>query len=287
MLSQFMQGAPRSTPGTLRRRPAFSRFTCWLTSLAAALLLCALVHPGATLLAQDTATPPAQTTPPSQSSSSSSAAQSSSSAQPSEQERLESQRGLETRRAQTRQRRQAQIVTDTYTHRWEIYTGGTYMRFRPGPALHNAGTGGWTLGFTRYFTPRFGITADARGYYAATSGINNPYDIYNANFSVFPFTIGPQYRFYGSPKFSISIAAQAGIIYGYFDADTNGIAPQLVGLYPASVKEAAITSLNLDYNLSPGLAVRLAPHILFDNFGGVFNHNQGLLFGLVYRWGRQ
>jgi len=223
---------------------------------------------------------PAPTPDASSSSSSSSSTQTG-------QQTLESRRGLESRRALTRQKREAQAITDTYTHRWEVYTGGSYMRFRPGPNLHNAGAGGWTLGFSRYFTPRFSITADARGYYAATSGINNPYDTYNENFSVFPFTIGPQYRFYGSPKFSVSASLQGGIIYGYFDADTNGHSPQSVGLYPASVVAAGISSLNVDYNLSPGLAVRVAPHILFDGFGSQYNHNEGILVGLVYRWGRQ
>lgn len=273
MQSLFIQGA--------RRFPLFRRLasrTCF-TSLCASfgiLLLCGICGP---LQASQVQAP----TQDQQSQSSSSSSSSAQTTQPSR----ESRRMLQNRRQQTKQRREAQVVTDTYTHRWEAYTGGSYMRFRPGPALHNAGTGSWTLGFTRYFTPRFGITADARGYYGGTSGINNPYDIYNETFSVFPFTIGPQYRFYGSPKFSVSVAAQAGIIYGYFDADTNGIPPQLVGLYPASVVGAGITSLNLDYNLSPGLAVRVAPHILFDGFGSQYNHNQGILVGLVYRFGRQ
>ena len=275
-----MQGAPRSTPGTLRRRPALSWSTFLFPSFGAVLLLWTL---GCPAYAQEPQAPQAQA------SSSSSQSSNQAPAQTPEQT-LESQRGLESRRAQTKQRRQAQTVTDTYTHRWEIYTGGSYMRFRPGPFLHNSGTGSWTLGFTRYFTPRLGITADARGYYGsnslgATEG--GGFNVFNSSFSVFPFTIGPQYRFYGSPKFSVSAAAQAGIIYGYFDADTNGIPPQLIGLYPASVVGAGIFSVNVDYNLSPGLAVRVAPHILFDNFGAIYNHNQGILVGLVYRWGRQ
>lgn len=201
-----------------------------------------------------------------------------------------SRRGFESRRLMSKQRREAQLVTDTYTHRWEIYVGGQYMRFRPGPSLHNSGMGGWTLGVTRNFTPRFGITADARGYYGSNSlgPVNGGgYNVYNASFSVFPFTIGPQYRFYGSSKWSISAAAQVGAIYGYFDANTNGIPAQLVGFYPAGIKGAAIVSANIDYNVSPTLAVRLAPNMMLNNFGGEINHNQGFLAGLVYRFGRQ
>ena len=279
MLSQFTQGARRfPLPVLCRRAPlAFVAPLSWISSLACLLLLSFACTP-IQARAQDQLTQPA---------SSSSSSSSSSSVPQAPQQTLETRRGLETRRALTKQRRQAQVVTDTYTHRWEVYTGGSYMRFRPGPSLHNAGTGSWTFGFTRYFTPRFGITADARGYYGGTSGINNPYDTYNETFSVFPFTIGPQYRFYGSPKFSVSSSLQGGIIYGYFDADTNGHSPQSVGLYPASVVPAGIFSVNLDYNLSPALAVRVAPHVLFDGFGSQYNHNQGILVGFLYRWGRQ
>ena len=141
---------------------------------------------------------------------------------------LESRRSLATRRMQTRMRREAAAVTETYTKRWDVYLGGEYMRFRVGPNLHNSGVGGWTFGLTRYFTPRFGITTDVRGLYGTNSlGPTNGggYNVYNASFSVFPFTIGPQYRFYGSSRWSISGAAQVGAVYGYFDADTNGIPP--------------------------------------------------------------
>ncbi len=214
----------------------------------------------------------------------------SSSSSSSIQEELSASRRLENRRMETQRRREAALVTNTYTHRWEVYVGGEYMRFRPGPYLHNSGMAGWALGVTRYFTPRWGITADVRGYYGNNSlgAVNGGgYNTYNAKFSVFPFTIGPQYRFYGSPKLSVSGALQVGDIYGYFDQNTGAFPPALVGFYPASNVGAAIAAVNLDYNLSPGLAVRLAPTVVMDRFGGNFDHNQGLLVGIVYRFGRQ
>lgn len=215
--------------------------------------------------------------------------QTSSSSQTPEQTQ-ELRRNYESRRQLTRQRREAELMTETYSHRWEIYGGGQYMRFRPGPDLHNSGMGGWTLGLTRYFTPRFGISADARGYYGSNSlgPVNGGgYNTYNAKFSVFPFTIGPQYRFYSNTKWTISGVVQGGAVYGYFDAHTNGIPPQLVGFYHAGITGGGIASLNVDYNLSPGLALRIAPNVLFDHFDGNFDHNQGFLMGIVYRFGKQ
>ena len=224
---------------------------------------------------------PDQTQPPAPSSSSSQTTQ----------ETVESRRSYQSRRQQTRQRREVQLLTETYTHRWEAYTGGQYMRFRPGPDVHNSGMGGWILGATRYFSPRFGITADARGSYGTNSlgavNCGGYTAACNAKFSVFTFTIGPQYRFYANTKWSISGALQIGDIYGYFDSHTAGIPPQYVGFYPASNVGAAIGSVNLDYNLSPGLALRIAPMVLLDHFDGNFDHNQGFLVGVVYRFGRQ
>ena len=204
-----------------------------------------------------------------------------------QQRRLEI-RQMQTRRAQSRQRRIQQVVKDTYSHRFEIYTGGMYLRFSPGPYLHNAGTGGWELGLAGFLTPRWGITGDVRGYYGSTAiTINNPYDIHNASFSVFTFTAGPQYRFYRSQHFAVSAALQGGIVYGYFDADTNGFQPQLVGMYPPDVVPGGIASIHIDYNLSPGLAVRFSPQMLIESFSSSVQHNQGFLMGVVYRFGRQ
>ena len=278
MLSQFTQGA-RSFPLPIfrsmsPRRAAASGFRSLGFSLACFVLVLFVSCMASPLHAQDT-TPQLQP-------------KSSSSSVPEQTQNT--RRSLENRRLQTKQRREAALVTETYTQRWEFYVGGEYMRFRPGPDLHNSGMGGWIVGATRYFNPRFGIIADARGDYgnnslgAVNGGGNNTY---NAKFAVFPFTIGPIYRFYGTSKFSVSAALQVGDIYGYFDRDIGAFPPTSVGFYPASNVAAAIASLHLDYNLSPGLAVRLSPHMLMDHFGGNFDHNQGLALGMVYRFGRQ
>lgn len=275
-----MQSHP--TRGALRFPMFFSR-SRFISSAVVAFVLLPVLAISAPRLAQ------AQDQASAQQNSSSSSA---SVPETTQQQNLESRRSYESRRQQTKLRREAQAVTDTYTHRWEVYAGGSYMRFRPGPDIHNSGVGGWTLGLTRYFTPRFGITADARGLYGnnslgAVGGATGCCVLYNAKFSVFPFTIGPQYRFYGSPKWSVSGAVQGGAVYGYFDADTGAFPPALVGFYPAGIVAGGIVSVNVDYNLSPGLAVRFAPHVIFDHFGGNVDHNQGLLAGVVYRFGKQ
>jgi len=278
VLSQFTQGA-RSFPLPIfrsmsPRRAAASGSRSLGFSLACFVLVVFLSCMASPLQAQATA-------PQLQPKSSSSSVQ---------EQTQNTRRSLANRRLATKQRREAALVTETYTHRWEIYVGGEYMRFRPGPDIHNSGMGGWIVGATRYFNPRFGIIADARGDYgnnslgAVNGGGNNTY---NAKFAVFPFTIGPIYRFYGTSKFSVSASLQVGDIYGYFDKNTGAFPPTSVGFYPPGNVFAAIPSIHVDYNLSSGLAVRLSPHMLIDNFGGNVDHNQGLAVGLVYRFGRQ
>jgi hypothetical protein len=278
VLSQFTQGA-RSFPSPIfrsmsPRRAAVSGFRSLGFSLACFVLVVFFNCMASRLQAQ-------ATTPQLQPKSSSSSVQ---------EQTQNTRRSLANRRLATKQRREAALVTETYTHRWELYVGGEYMRFRPGPYLHNSGMGGWIVGATRYFNPRFGIIADARGDYgnnslgAVNGGGNNTY---NAKFAVFPFTIGPIYRFYGTSKFSVSASLQVGDIYGYFDKNTGPFPPTSVGFYPPGNVFAAIPSIHLDYNLSSGLAVRLSPHMLIDNFGGNVDHNQGLALGLVYRFGKQ
>ena len=279
MLSQFTRRAnrfPLFICASMLSSAARTGFGFIFSSTACLALLVLLCSVGAPLEAQSQA-------PDQQAPSSSSSVQ-------SKQQVNETRRTLESRRQQTKRRREAALVTDTYTHRWEVYTGGGYMRFRPGPYIHNSGMGGWIVGATRYFTPRLGITVDVRGFYGNNSlGAvqGGGYNTYNSKFSVFPFTIGPQYRLYGSPKISVTAALQVGDIYGYFDQNTGPFPPASVGFYPASNVGAAIAAVNLDYNLSPGLAVRFAPTVVMDRFGGNFDHNQGLLAGIVYRFGRQ
>lgn len=282
MLSQFTRRAnrfPLFICASMSSSAARTGFGFIFSSTACLALLVLLCSVGAPLEAQSQA--PDQQAP----STSSSSVQ-------SKQQVNETRRTLESRRQQTKRRREAALVTDTYTHRWEVYTGGGYMRFRPGPYIHNSGMGGWIVGATRYFTPRLGITVDVRGFYGNNSlGAvqGGGYNTYNSKFSVFPFTIGPQYRLYGSPKISVTAALQVGDIYGYFDQNTGPFPPASVGFYPASNVGAAIASVNLDYNLSPGMAVRIAPNMLLDHFGGHGNidHNQGFQVGIVYRFGRQ
>jgi hypothetical protein len=47
-----------------------------------------------------------------------------------------------------RQQRTERVVQDTYSHKFEVYGGGGYARFRPGSALQHINESAWNAGFT-------------------------------------------------------------------------------------------------------------------------------------------
>ena len=64
-----------------------------------------------------------------------------------------------------RKLRVQQIIQDTYTHKYEVYGGGGYLRFHPGSTLQHMNEAAWNAGFTDYLAGKLGVTADFRGYY--------------------------------------------------------------------------------------------------------------------------
>jgi hypothetical protein len=218
-----------------------------------------------------------------------------------------------------RAKRRAAAIRDAYDHRYEVYTGMGYARFVPGPGtpaeaaipatsttpaipavphgpgLERAHEYAWNAGATRFFNERMGVTVDARGYYATAytylidpalhpgvlQGINNP------AISEYTAMAGPTYRFYQQPKFSISGRVLGGITYGKFNDDLQGGSPAAYGLWPNGYTFAGSVSLPVEYNLTPRVAVRVAPEYLFTSFGSSTQYSRAFTTGIVYRFGKQ
>lgn len=181
----------------------------------------------------------------------------------------------------------AQINRETYGHKFETYFGGGYLRFHPGDTKQHINEGAWNLGITDYLNPRLGITADVRGYYGNAYIGNNPYGIFQPSISQYSFLFGPQYRLYMKPKWAISVQGLAGFGHGNFDTGTGGLPASYLGLYNNGTAFSASVNGLFDYNLSPGLAIRVAPTYLFTNYGGSTQNNLGFNAGVVYRWGKR
>ena len=204
-----------------------------------------------------------------------------------QQQRAQVLRDAQARVSARRRVREEQIEQETYSHKYEAYVGGAYLRFRPGPTLQHDTEAAWNAGVTEWVRPKLGITGDVRGYYGTAITDNFEFQVFKPSISQYTFMAGPQYRFYQSQHWAWNAQVLAGVAHGNFSTGTGGFPATDVGLYPDGNKLAVSVGAAVDYNLSPALAVRLMPNYLLTTFGGDVQDNLGFTAGVVYRWGHQ
>ena len=199
---------------------------------------------------------------------------------------------VQARIKQRREQRRAQAIHDTYSHTWEAFVGGGYQWFKPGPNLQRNTMYAWDVALTRYWSERLGVTIDGRGYYGTTYVGLNPSNITKPAISHYDALLGPTYRFYLRPRYSVAGRVMGGIANGNFSGDTNGFgsicfAPQGCLLYSDSTTYAFSVSALGEWNLTPNLSLRLAPEYFATGFGSSYQTNLGFTYGAVYRFGKQ
>ena len=188
-----------------------------------------------------------------------------------------------------RKLRAARQVKETYTHRWEVGGGGGYLRFRSGQYLQKNSEIAFWLDTTYYFNRKLGITGELRGNYGnAKIGNNGPGLGFRPQISEYPFMAGPTYRVLLREKVGVGLFALGGTAIGKFDGDTKGYGATYLGMWPSTnARPAFSVGANVDLNLFPNLAFRIAPNYMGTTFGGTLQNNLGVNLGLVYRFGRQ
>ena len=229
----------------------------------------------------------AEVQPPVQSVGQSDPAQTDIPAQQTTQQRTEVLREAQERVKARRKLRVQQIIQDTYSHKYEVYFGGGYLRFRPGSDLQKNSEAGWNVGITDYLRGKLGVTADFRGYYGTTYTNVNPYQVFSPSISQYTFMGGPQYRFFEGQHWGWTAFVLAGAGHGNFGTGTGGLPPTLIGLYPDSTTFNMTPGAAVDYNLSPALAIRLSSTYLLSTYGSDIQNNLGFNIDVVYRFGRQ
>ena len=208
-------------------------------------------------------------------------------AQPPASAQLQSQQmSVQARIKARRAQRRAAAIREVYTHLYEGYFGAGYLRFTPG-SPQRVTEYNWNVGFTRYYNERLGVTVDGRGYYGTPFVGLNQFGLTKPAISQYAAMVGPTYRFYLQPKYSISGRVMGGYAYGNFSADTNGFGSTALGLYPDGSTFAADASVMVEYNLTPNIGLRVAPEGLLTGFGSTLQKSLGFTGGLVYRFGKQ
>jgi hypothetical protein len=189
-----------------------------------------------------------------------------------------------------REKRRAAALNDVYTHLYEVYVGTGYMRFTPGSQLQRLNEYAWNVGGTRYYSERLGVTVDGRGFYgSAYIGPNQTSNtaVYKPAISQYMAMGGPTYRFLMEPKYSISGRVMAGGAWANSSGDLGPFTPAELGLYSNSSSVAVNVAVPVEYNVSPGIGVRVAPEYTMTNFGSSIQNNLGFTGSIVVRWGKQ
>jgi len=174
---------------------------------------------------------------------------------------------------------------ETYTHRWEVFGGGGYLRFRSGQFLQKNNEVTWNASATYMLNPRLGIIADARGAFGNAKVGNNIYGVYNPLITEYTFMGGPSYRFYGKQRTAVSVHAMGGYSLGNFDGGSKSIPAPLLGMWPTSNRPVFSVGVSYDYNFYPNLAFRVTPSYVGTTFGSTLQNNLGINAGIVYRFG--
>jgi len=198
-----------------------------------------------------------------------------------------SEESVQARIRARRAQRRAAAIREVYSHLYEAYIGAGYLRFTLPSPLQRVNEYNWNAGFTRYYSQRLGVTLDSRGYYGTPFVYNNESNVTKPAISQYAVMLGPTYRFYMQPKYSISGRVMGGWLLGDFSGDANGVPISITHLYPDGSTYGVDASLNVEFNLSPGLGLRIGPDYFGSGFGSSFQNNLGFTAGLVYRFGKQ
>jgi len=203
-----------------------------------------------------------------------------------------------------RKARIERTIAETYSHKYEFFLGGGYLRFRSGEYLMRNNEVTWATSGTYYLNPKLGIVADIRGAYGNAKIGNTIYNIPSPLITEYTFMGGPSYRFYAKQKYAASVHVLGGYALGNFDGGTKGVEAGKVGLWQTSNRPVISAGVNLDYNFYPNLALRVTPTYIGTFFNGVqyntvnnapvatgktvgsLQNNLGFNIGIVYRFGK-
>lgn len=187
-----------------------------------------------------------------------------------------------------RKERIAKTIEDTYSHKYEVFGGGGFLRFRSGEFTKNNTEVTWAASGTYAFNQKTSVIASAGGQFGnANALINNIYGVYHPQINEYTFMGGVSYRFYAHEKYALSAQGQGGVAWGIFSGGSKGIPSTNLGIWPDAIKPAFSASVSADYNFYPNLAFRVTPIYVGTTFGGKIQNNLGVNMGFVYRFGRQ
>jgi hypothetical protein len=189
----------------------------------------------------------------------------------------------------SREARIQRTIAETYAHRWEVFGGGGYMRFKSGDTNKRNNEVTWNVSTSYFLNPKVSIIGDTRGMFGHAYAAQPLFDaaVPRPQINEYTFMGGMGYRFYRTEKFAAGVQGLVGAGWGIFSGGAKGHTSVEVGLWPDATRTAFGVSLPLDYNFYPNLAFRVLPTYTGTTFGGGVQNNLGFNMGVVYRFGKQ
>jgi hypothetical protein len=185
-----------------------------------------------------------------------------------------------------------------YDNRWEVYGGVAYSHLTAGPQLtQGSNLGGFDASVSRFFTPRWALEGNVRGYYGTSGAAPNPYGIRGPFVNEYLFVGGPEWRGPSNEHVTTTLHGLIGGAWGRFesalyDQNDNKVPPQAVGFYPSQLAFGSVLGGTIDLNRSPKLAFRVSPDAVLTDYnssyisGSRLKADFAISVGLVYRLGR-
>ena len=183
-------------------------------------------------------------------------------------------------------------------HRYEVFGGGGYLRWRSGPDLKRNNEITWATSATYFLNEKLGITGLASGAFgnAKVPNVLVLNGDYNPQINEYFFMGGPTYRLRMREKYAVSAFVTGGEAWGIFSGGSKGVPSTIIGMWPDGPRPAVNVGANLDYNFYPNLAMRMTPTYLGTFYHldpldpspqphGTIQNSLGFNIGLVYRFG--
>ncbi len=196
----------------------------------------------------------------------------------------------------------APVRVATYTEKYEVFGGLSFMNGQAGqnlPKRYNMGGGEvmatyWLGGGE---LKSLGVAADYRLEAGTTPLLPVSTEFGLNRVLVYQNIIsgGLQYRAIKGRYAAVNLHALAGGTHGTFDhAIVNyphNVSPQptaaFVGLYDNSTSPWGAAGGSIEFNYSPRLAIRISPDIIFEHFGTETREFVSVGGGVVYRFGKR
>jgi len=189
-------------------------------------------------------------------------------------------------RMQAQEGKLALAAPVTYDNKYELFVGLNYMGFEAGPGLAKVmNLAGVEVSGTYWVTKKWGATLDFRPE-AGTSFVT-PNVAFNgrAIVALYSGLGGVQYRVGQNQKAAFSLHAYGGAAHGDFSETIT--VQQGSGFYNNETKPIEAAGGAFDFNLSKNFALRLAPDVVFEQFGPGSRQYFYISGGLVWRIGKK